>query len=132
MKSRVRDATEKLMLAGQKMTKYDVAVEAHCDQRTAQRVLAALHAAGKIRITRWVSIYRQKIPLYVFGLGKNAKKPAPISGKSRLRRVRSDPAYCMEELMQKRAKRAHARNHASRIKIPPPQMRSTALSGRTL
>ena len=108
MKSRVQVAIERLLEQGYKLTKYEASADAHCDQRTAQRVLRKIHASGATHITKWVPVYRQKIPEYAGGAGVDAKKPKPVSAKKRARLRRSDPSYAMRELMQKRAKRSVA------------------------
>lgn len=106
MKSRVRETALKLLADGQRMTKYDLAASAPCDPKTAQRTLTALRSELLIRVAKWVPVYRQKIPMYVLGKGRDRRKPKPLSGQERMRIRRTDPSYSMSELMKKRAKRA--------------------------
>ena len=106
MTPRVRTAAVLMLLDGKRISKYDLADSAHCDHRSAQRVLKELHTDGVVKIAKWVSIYQQKIPVYAKGIRRDAPKPAPVTSAERMRRVRRDPSVRMDELMRKRVKRA--------------------------
>ena len=105
MKSRVREFALNTLERGAQLSKYDLMIQAHCDQRTAQRVLKRLHEETLVRVVKWVSAYRQKIPVYAYGSGKDKMKPKRDE-KARMRRLRADPEYAMLESMKKRRKRA--------------------------
>lgn len=106
MRSRVEQRALDLLRAGRVLTKYDLAALAHCDQRTAQRVLARIHAGTVgIRIAMWVSIYTQSIPAYAEGRVSDARKPRPQSSAQRARRRRRDVEVQIDEAMKKRATR---------------------------
>ena len=112
MKPRVRTDILARLEAGERLCKHDVE---NCDQRSAQRALSKLHEQKLIHIVRWVSSYKQKIPVYALGIGRDAAKPRPISDRDRMRRMRKDPDYCLGELLKKRAKRLAA---SSRLRTP--------------
>jgi len=100
-----------LLNAGKVICKYDLAAIAHCDQRTAQRALKKIHASRcGVRISRWVPIYRNTIPMYFKGPGIDMPKPAAKTGAERARKRRRNPEVRWDEMMAKRAKRLHERS----------------------
>ena len=82
------------------VTKYDIP---YVHQRTAQRALQQLHEHGLVHIAAWVPIYRQRVPAYRAGTGKDALKPKPVSNKMRMRRRRKDPEFYMDERLKRAA-----------------------------
>lgn len=64
-----------ILAAGQKVSKYTLASLAPCDQRTAQRILARLHAGGWAYVAAWTQIYRHWIPVYKAGHRPDKLKP---------------------------------------------------------
>lgn len=102
MRPRVELRARSLLSEGRAMTKYDLAELAHCDQRTAQRVLSKLEG---IYVERWVPVYQQMIPEYRLGYCKDAPKPKGMTPTQRSRKRRKDPEHRIQEAMQKRAKR---------------------------
>lgn len=109
MKSNARPRIIAKMLKGGKYSKYDLASYVPCTPHTAQRLLKALHENGQIYIAGWASIYKTKIPEYSWGKRKDEPKPKPVNDAKRMREIRKDPEYRLNELMKKRAKRARER-----------------------
>jgi hypothetical protein len=106
MRSRVELMALELMAGGARLSKYDLADAAQCDQRTAGRMLARIHKAGiGVRICGWVSIYRAWIPTYRKAPGVDVVRPKPMSGAERARRRRRDAEVRWNEMMIKRGKR---------------------------
>lgn len=105
MTPRIRLAALALLGDGKRLTKYGLGFDVHCDQRTAQRVLAALHGEKLIHIVEWVPIYQTRIPSYAIGAGRNAEKPHAKTPRQRAAQRRRDPGVRFDELMQKRAAR---------------------------
>lgn len=109
-KSQVEIKALELLRAGKAMCKYDLAAWAHCDQRTAQRILQRIHKARVgVRIARWVSIYRHWIPVYRVGTGHDSAKPKPLLRAEVQRNRRKDMEVRWQEMMEKRAKRYRER-----------------------
>jgi hypothetical protein len=105
---RVEKFAKDLLEKGRVLCKYDLSALAHCDQRTAQRVLKKIHASHcGVRISRWVPIYRHLIPMYFRGPGVDMPKPEPKTSAQRAAKRRKDPEVRWDELMAKRAKRLH-------------------------
>lgn len=105
-RSRVEAKALELMEAGQAMSKYDLSRLAHCDQRTAQRILARIHSSDRgVRISRWVSIYRAWIPVYKLGRQVDVPRPAPLTSSEIMARRRKSLEVRWEEMMKKRSKR---------------------------
>lgn len=110
-KSRIEAKALELLHAGTAMCKYDLATLAHCDQRTAQRMLQRIHRAGVgVRISKWVSIYRQWIPIYKLGRGADIPKPKPLSMAEKMAKRRKDLEFRWAEMMIKRSKRLRERS----------------------
>lgn len=109
-KSQVEIKALKILQGGKSMCKYDLAAYAHCDQRTAQRILARIHKAGQARILKWASIYRHWIPVYAAGRGADCKRPPPITPAESAARRRRDLEVRWEQMMQKRLKRLRERS----------------------
>lgn len=103
MTPRVRMRAEELLKEGRRLTKFDLAAEAPCDHRTAQRVLAALDCAY---VCAWVRSYRQPIPEYAFGDAPSVPRPkAQTTTQRNRRRRREDPELRIREAMTKRKAR---------------------------
>jgi hypothetical protein len=108
---RVEKVALEMLNAGKVICKYDLAAVAHCDQRTAQRVLKKIHSSSVgVRISRWATIYRQYIPLFFKGPGADFPKPSPKTSAERARKRRKDPEVRWSEMMKKRAIRLHERS----------------------
>lgn len=106
MKSRAEEAIRRLIEQGHVMSKNDAAALVFCDHRTAQRVFSKLHAEKIVYIAAWEPVYRQTIPVFKKGPGKDKAKPKPLSDKLRKRRLRKEnPEFCMQEALKKRQKR---------------------------
>lgn len=100
----------KLLNEGHVISKYDLAAMVHCDQRTAQRMLARIHGARICRIARWVSIYHHWIPVYKLGKGTDCPKPRALTHAELVARRRKNLEVRWEEMMQKRLKRLRERS----------------------
>ena len=103
MKSRV-EAHALTLLGKSAISKYDLAVSAPCDQRTAQRILQRLHEREVVVVVEWVYHYHKHIPKY--GEGKKDKpKPKPRTRKQISQKYNSDPERSWTNMMKKRAQR---------------------------
>jgi hypothetical protein len=103
--SRVEKQAVELLADGRIMCKYDLVALVHCDQRTAQRILARIHGKKIARVAKWVSIYRHWIPVYKLGNGTDCPKPKALTSAERAARRRKDLEVRWEEMMQQRLKR---------------------------
>jgi len=92
-------------LMTQKLNKYELAEKAQCHQRTAQRILAKLHAEKQARIAGWDVCYRAPIPRYAPGAGNDVTRPKPMTMRAVQRRRRRDVEVRWNEAMAKRKKR---------------------------
>lgn len=117
MKSRIEDKARELFADGKALSKYDLSLTAHCDQRHAARVLKKLHQGGNVRICKWVRIYWAWIPVYKTGKQLDIPKPEPKSKAEQARERRKDINVRIREAMMKRAARllrgAHSKRNGS-------------------
>lgn len=95
----------KLLEQGRKLDKYTLAKEAHCHQRTAQRVLCNEWMEERIHISGWIRSRGGPIPIYAKGPGKDAKRPDPILDAERRRNARKNAAVREREAFARRLKR---------------------------
>ena len=110
MRSRVEAKALALLKTGARLSKYDLATLAHCDHRTAARMLVRIHTSGiGVRICGWVSIYRAWIPMYRMASGVDVCKPTPLTPTERARRYRANAEVRWDAMMKKRSKRLHER-----------------------
>lgn len=87
------------VLCDQALTVRDLAVQVFLSPEQARRYVVQLHASGVLRIARWAtqsSGRATRLPVYAYkdGAGRDAKRPAQLSGAQRqarhIARVRSD------------------------------------------
>lgn len=104
MTPRVENTARKL-LTFMDLSKYDLAKEAFCDPRTAQRILKQLNQDRVFFIVGWTKSYNQWIPVY--GKASNRKdmpRPETLTTAERYRRYYDDEV-AWNAAMKKRAKR---------------------------
>lgn len=94
------------LLSQSSLNKYELAEKAQCHQRTAQRILAKLHAEKRLRICGWDVCYRYPIPRYKLGPGPNRPRPKPVPTIIVQRRRRRNPEVRWAESVAKKKKRA--------------------------
>lgn len=87
-------------------TKYELAEKVHCHHRTANRLALSLLAAGEIHIHKWVKEYNANIPVYRWGKGKNAPKPAALTKQELWQKKKNDVDVAERKSAWKRNKRA--------------------------
>ena len=106
MTPRVMPAIYRLLQAGFEMDKNMAAAMAHCDPKTAQRILAHFWLLRETHIVAWEREHGSPIPTYKFGPGTDAKRPEPLTSVERRARRRKDPAVREQEAAVKRWQRS--------------------------
>ena len=93
-------------------TAMELAAMIHCHVRTSRKILSTLHEQGKVHIQEWRRVEYNNIPAaaYRYGIGSDAKRPAPLTTNERTRKWRQ------KEDVEKKAFRL-ARQRQSRRKI---------------
>lgn len=110
------------MIAEKAVTKYDLAAAAPCHQRTAQRTLDKLVDEKLAHVASWQRHYKKWIPVVVAGVGANKRKPKPLSAAERARGWRKEnPDKVVDQIIEKRKRRADARREKLTSKEPAPQ-----------
>lgn len=101
----LRDIVFKMQMEGHALTKHTASELIHCDKRTAERVLSHLWLEKMIRIVSWDRIYNNTTPIYRWGQGKDAPRPAPLPMIEKVRRYRAKPGVKEKINLDKRLRR---------------------------
>lgn len=109
MTPRVYKAALEILKKGP-MDKWELAHDAFCDQRTAQRILKKMHEEGLVHIFGWATIYKHYIPIYSLGTGVDVKSPR-IKGNTMHMRVwrRNNPEKVVAANAERKKERYRAR-----------------------
>lgn len=110
MEARCLPAITKLLEAGARLDKRDAAELAFCHPKTAQRILTHLWLEGYIHIASWRREHGAPLPAYLWGHGKDVKRPKAYTASERTARRRKDPKVREKEAAIKRADRSVGRN----------------------
>jgi len=107
MKSRVEPKAMELFEADLSFNKYYLSKIAHCDQRTAQRILTKLHQNKQIVIQSWCKVYKQFVPIYFINKRNRVDKPKPkpMTRSEISKRYNEDVEHKIDKLMRDRARR---------------------------
>ncbi len=101
----LRDIVFFMQMHGHALTKHTASELIHCDKRTAERILAHLWLEKMIRIVSWDRIYNNTTPIYRWGQGRDAKRPAAMEPAEKQRRHRAKPGVMERQNFAKRVKR---------------------------
>ena len=102
MESRCLPAIMRLLDQGWALDKHMAAGMVHCDQRTAQRLLAHIWLSGYSHIQGWTRENGAPIPVYLGGKGKDAPRPKAKTPAQIKREQRAQPAVRAKEAAVKR------------------------------
>lgn len=102
----LRDIVFKMQQEGLALTKHTASAMIHCDKRTAERILSHLWLEKMVRIVSWDRIYNNCTPIYRWGKGKDAPRPAAMDQNEKQRRHRSKPGVREKQNFDKRLKRS--------------------------
>jgi len=72
-----------VVLQDRDLTDDELSREVHCHRRTAGRVLAQMRGMGLAHVVGWIRRQGSAVPVYRFGIGEEAEKPAPMNNKER-------------------------------------------------
>lgn len=103
-----------MVLQGRDMSDAELSREVHCHRRTAGRVLAKMRELGMIHVVAWIRRQGCAVPVYRFGFGVDAERPAPMNNKER--KLSSAKNISVEERDFANARRRQLRR---RIKVDP-------------
>ena len=106
MISRVMPSIFRLLQSGWELDKNMAAAMAHCDVKTAQRVLAHLWLARECHISAWERNRGGPIPTYKLGDARDARRPAPRTSAEIHREARKSELRREQEAAEKRWKRS--------------------------
>lgn len=101
----LRDIVFSMQMQGNALSKHRAAELIHCDKRTSERILAHLWLENMVRIVSWDKIYNNTTPIYHWGQGKDAPRPAAIDSAEKTRRHRTKPGVRERQNFDKRMKR---------------------------
>ena len=80
-----------LLKSGMLLTKHTASDRAHCDKRTAERMLSHLWLERMVHIASWEKVYNNTTARYRWGNGVDIPRPAPVSPAEKQKKYRSKP-----------------------------------------
>jgi hypothetical protein len=105
---RTRNTIARLLLDGERLTKYTAAHRANAYHRTTQRILGDMHQRGLVRIVDWERSKGAPLPVYAT-FGKQPPRPARMTPCEARAAQRRDPERRQLEASRKRLYRAMQR-----------------------
>lgn len=106
MLSRVMPSIYRLLQSGWELDKNMAAAMAHCDAKTAQRILAHLWLRRECHISSWERCRGGPIPTYKAGDARDARRPPPKTAAEIKREERKCSLRREQEAAEKRWKRS--------------------------
>lgn len=97
-----------LFREGLHLTALDIEARVFIDRKNARHYLRILKDEDAIHIARWRrdAVQGPPAPVYVWGPGKDAEKPSPLTPAERQARNRACPEFKARDAARKRARRA--------------------------